>query len=322
MRIGVDASGKFGTGSGFEPTVVAAAVGTDRTFAEIREWGDRALGRWGIADRFDELHAKKLRPNERLEICEMLAERGDVRLSAVVTDPGLLGSAEAVALHRRRQREMAENTSPSTAEGQQRRRELLALLADPALQDGEYLLGACLPMVLTQAAQQAFCFFRTDDSRDEMSSFVVRIDEERAPTVRYSGGALLPTLGGDERFSFRFSRDWAEDPPHPFFERVRHPDGDGSRPQEIFDDIDWATSHSEMAIQVADVAAWVLARRIKRPEDVGAAECWDHLAPLLAGEGGRTFELFSIPPIRPDQAAMYQHLQFSHEPAWWLKPVA
>jgi hypothetical protein len=322
VRIGVDASGKFATGSGFEPTVVAAAIASDGTFRQIREWADDALRRWGIADRFDELHAKKLRPNERLEICEMLAERGDVRLSGVVTDPGLLGSAEAVALHRRRQRAKAEDASPATPEGQHRQRELLALLADEALQDGEYLLGACLPLVLTQAAQQAFCFFGTDDYRDEMFSFVVRIDEERAPTIRYSGGALFPTLGGDERFSFRFSRDWAKDPQHPFFERVRHPDGDGSWPQDIFDDIDWVASRSETAIQVADVAAWVLARRIKKPEDAAAAESFGHLAPLLAGEGGRRFALFSIPPIRADQAAMYQHLQFGQEPARWLKPMS
>lgn len=212
--------------------------------------------------------------------------------------------------------------SPTTAEGQQRQRDLIALLTDEALQDGEYLLGACLPLVLTLAAQQAFCFFRADDYREEMSSFVVRIDEETAPTMRYSGGALLPTLGGDDRFSFRFPQHWAEDPPHPFFERVRHPDGDGSWPQHIFDDVDWVSSRSETAIQVADVAAWVLARRIKRPEEEEAAECFDCLAPLLAGEGGRNFELFSIPPIRSDQALMYQHLQFGQEPAWWLKPVA
>jgi hypothetical protein len=132
MRIGVDASGKFSTGPGFEPTVVAAAVAADGTFAEIERWAGEELDRWGIADRHDELHAKKLRGDEKREICQMPSERGDVRLAAVVTDPGLLGSAEAVALHRRRQRHQAA-MSPKTEEGKQRQRELLALLNDEAL---------------------------------------------------------------------------------------------------------------------------------------------------------------------------------------------
>lgn len=93
MEIGVDASGKFLTGKPYEPTVVGAAVGTVGTFAEIGDWTADALARWGVADRFDELHAKKLRAHEKLEVCQMLAERGDVRLAAVMTDTLLLGSA-------------------------------------------------------------------------------------------------------------------------------------------------------------------------------------------------------------------------------------
>jgi hypothetical protein len=321
VQIGIDTSGKFSTGSGFESTVVAAAVGTDATSAEIGAWAADALQRWGLADRLSELHARELRMHRKLEICEMLAERGDVRLAAVVTDPGLLGSAEAVSLHRRRQREKATSTPATTAEGRQRRFDLVELLEDEALHDGEYLLGACLPLVLTQAAQQAFCFFQADEHRDEMASFEVRIDEETAPTMRYSGDALLPTLGGDERFSFRFPQHWATPPRHPFFERVRHPDGDGSRPQMIFDDLEWVSSESETAVQVADLAAWILARRINRPAERKTAEAFELLRPLLAGEGGRIFDLFSIPPVRADQAAMYQHLQFGEQPAWWLMPV-
>lgn len=54
MRIGIDTSGKFSTGPGFESTVVAAAVGTDAAFAEVAAWTIAALDRWGLSDKFDE----------------------------------------------------------------------------------------------------------------------------------------------------------------------------------------------------------------------------------------------------------------------------
>jgi hypothetical protein len=321
VRIGVDTSGKFTTNQGgFKSTAMVAAVGTDGAFQEIAAWTHSALSRWGIADRFSELRAKKLRAHEKLEVCQMLAERGDVRLAAVVTDPGLLGSSATVKRHRERQVEKAMTISPQTADGEQRQEELLALLQD-VLQDDDYLLAACLPLVLVEVTKRAFAFFAADAHRVDMARLIVRIDEETAPTVRYGGGALLPTLGGDERFRFTTPLHWRDDPVHPLLARTRHPDGDGYWPQLLFDDVDWVSSASEPAVQVADVAAWILARRVNEPTEQATADCFDMLAPLMVGGGGRRFELFSIPPVREDQASMYAHLRQGVQPDWWLQPV-
>jgi hypothetical protein len=255
VRIGIDTSGKFSTGPGFKSTVVAAAAGTDDAFDEIAAWTVAALRRWGIADRLDELHAKKLRAHEKLQVCEMLADRGDVRLAALATDPGLLRSADAVAGHRRPQRDKVWSSRAHTADGCQRRDDALALLDDPALHDDEYLLAACLPLILSAITQRAIGFFQHDTWRRDMASFVVCVDEETGPTIRYTGNALLPTLGGDERFSFRFPQGWRAPPVHPLLQRITHPDGDGIRPQALFDDVRWVSSHSEPAVQIADVVA-------------------------------------------------------------------
>jgi hypothetical protein len=40
----------------------------------------------------------------------------------------------------------------------------------------------------------------------------MRIDEEAAPTMKYTAGAFLPTLGGDARFSFRLPLHWRGNP--------------------------------------------------------------------------------------------------------------
>lgn len=320
MRIGIDTSGKFSTDRGtFQSTVVAAAAGTDQAFDEIAAWTDTALDRWGVADRFSELHAKKLRSHEKVEICQMLKSRGDLRLAAVITDPGLLGSSAAVAGHRKRQQEKAALMRPQTSEGKQRQHDLLALLGDPALHDDEYLLAACLPLVLAQVTQRAFGFFAADAYRSDMARLVVRIDEEAAPTVRYGGGALLPTLGGDGRFRFTTSLRWRDEPVHPLLTHAEHPDRDGYWPQRLFDDVQWVSSASEPAVQIADILAWVLARRINEPTEATTAACFELLAQLMAGEQGMRFELFSIPPIRDDQAAMYSHLQQGEQPEWWLQ---
>jgi hypothetical protein len=239
VRIGIDTSGKFSTGPEFESTVVAAAVGTDDAFAEVGAWTVAALDRWGLAHKLDELHAKKLWAAEKLEICQMLADRGDGQLAAVATDPGLLGSSEAVSRHRSRQRERALETRPTTAAGQDRHDALLQLLDDETLHDDEYLLVACLPLVLTDLAQRAFAFFAHDDHRTDMDRFILRIDEEAAPTMRYSDASLLPTLGGDDRFFFRFPTSWRDSPVHPLLKRIQHLDGDGVMPQERFNDVDW-----------------------------------------------------------------------------------
>jgi hypothetical protein len=45
------------------------------------------------------------------------------------------------------------------------------------------------------------------------------------------------------------------------------------------------------------------------------------IKPLLEGDHGATFTLFSVPPLRDDQLAMYAHLQRGVQPAWWLVPV-
>ncbi|MDX6587685.1 MAG: hypothetical protein QOI31_2158 [Solirubrobacterales bacterium] len=320
MRIGVDTSGKFETFPAFHATVVAAAAAPEHAMAEIEAWTDDALVRWDLADDLGELHAKELRAEHRLEVCQMLADRGDVRLAAIVTDSGLLGSPEAVQLHRRRQRCRAGKTSARSEEGGRRRQALLQLLDSRSLRDHEYLLAACLPLVLAQIAQRLFGFFAGDEWETEMSTMVVRVDQETAPTMRYSDSALLPTFGGDDRFAFRFPESWRE-PVHPLLARVRHPDGDGVRPQMLFDDIRWVSSHDDISVQLADVAAWILARRISRPTEEITSDAYELIAPLMAGEGGRTFELFSIPPVRPDQAAMYSHLQSFEEPQWWLKPA-
>jgi len=311
MRIGIDTSGKFSTASDeFTPTVLAAAVGTDAAFEEVATWTAEALARWGLADRLDELHAKELRSHRRLEICRMLSDRADIRLAAVATDPGLLGSAEAVNKHRRRQRDKAASTRPGTEEGLQRRRNILSLLDNEKLHDDEYLLAAGIPQVLMHAAQRAFCFFESDDYRADMSSFVVLIDEEAAPTMRYADGSLMPILGGDDRFSIRVPEHWRDDPTHPLLERIRHPERDGLRPQLLFDDVRWVSSAAEPAVQIADLAAWTLARRIKEPTEPKTAECFELLKPLLVDDVGRTLALFSVPPIREDQEAMYRHLQY------------
>ena len=171
VDVGIDTSGKFLTGEPYEPTVVAAAVASRATFDEIGHWIRAALERWGIADRLHELHAKKLRADEKLEVCKMLAERGDVRLAAVVTDTLLLGSPAALAKHRERQLALALEGRPITVDGKQRRMDLLTLLGDPTLSDGEYGLAAMLPLVITSAVQQALCFFRGDEHRADMSGF-------------------------------------------------------------------------------------------------------------------------------------------------------
>ena len=93
-------------------------------------------------------------------------------------------------------------------------------------------------------------------------------------------------------------------------------------PQELFNDVDWASSQEHPAIQIADVAAWVLARRMNKPAETDTAECFQLLQPLLAGEDGQTVRLFSIPPLREDQRAMYQHLAAEAQPPWWLMPVS
>lgn len=321
MEIGVDTSGKFLTGEPYEPTVVAAAVGTAATFAEIGDWTRDALARWGLADRFDELHAKKLRTHEKVELCEMLAERGDVRLAAVVTDTLLLGSAAALAKHRQRQLTLARARRPTTAEGEQRQADLLAFLGDDALSDGEYALAAILPLITTSVVQQALCFFRGDEYRGDMSGFRVLIDEETAPTMRYGDVSLLPSVGGDDRFSWRLPVEWRSAPVHPLLKKALHPDGDGLMPQAVLSAIEWVNSAAHPCVQIADVVAWVLRRAVAQPAERDTRDMFELIKPLLAGEHGVTFKLFSVPRLRDDQFALYAHLQRGVQPPWWLAPL-
>jgi hypothetical protein len=320
MLIGVDTSGKFLTAPDYQPTVAAAAVGPAGAFEEIGAWTSDALVRWGVSDRLGELHAAELNVAEKIEVCRMLAERSDIRLAAVATDSLLLGSSHALSHHRHRQREKAATARPRTEEGKRRLGQVLKLLDSRGLTDGDYALVAVLPLLSTAALQRAFGYFAGDLYREEMRGFDLLIDEEAAPTIRYAEGTLLATIAGDERFHLRIPEHWREETMHPLLETAMHEDGDGLKPQALFREMRWLESVKEPSVQVADMAAWVIQRAMLRPEEHETRRMFELLRPLLAGEGGESFELFSIARLRPDQEAMYRHLRDGVQPAWWLRP--
>lgn len=89
--------------------------------------------------------------------------------------------------------------------------------------------------------------------------------------------------------------------------RSEHPDGDGLMPQAMLGDMRWVSSAAHPCVRVADVAAWVLRRALAKPGERETVEMFEILKPLLEGEHGVTFQLFSVPPPRDDQLAMYSH---------------
>ena len=318
MKIGVDASGTFAMGEGFEPTVTAAAIGSTSTFEEIAGWTRDTLKRWG-EHKLTELHAKELSAGKFHEVCDMLGSRDDLRLAAVITDSQLMRSAAAVARHRERQRELAEATRATTDEGHRRRAAVLALLDDPKLRGPAYAFGATLPVLVVLALQQALVRFRRDADRDDMTTIELLVDSAPARTVEYTSGALLPIIGGDPRFTLLVPKEWSDEPMHPLLLRANHPDGEGLRPQELLSAIEYVDSKEHACVQVADIAAAVVRRRILDPSNAEWRASFDLLQPLLAGADGCCFEIFSISPLREDQVSMYSHLHGS-QPPWWLAP--
>jgi len=131
-------------GEGFEPTVIAAAIGSDATCDELVDWTADALSRWGLASKLAELHGSELFADKVNETCQMLSGRSDLRLAAVVTDSQLLCSSAAVERHRTRQRARALEARALTEEGARRQAAVLALLDDPKFRGAAYAFGATL----------------------------------------------------------------------------------------------------------------------------------------------------------------------------------
>jgi hypothetical protein len=265
MQLGVDASGGFSMGDGFEPTVIAASITPDAACDEIADWTADALSRWGLADKLTELHGKELFADKVNEVCRMLSGRGDLRISAVVTDSQLLCSPAAVERHRARQRARAIEARALTSEGTRRQAAVLALLDDTKFRGAAYAFGATLPLVVVGALQQAFCYFRARDWREDMTEIQLLIDKEPARTVEYTSDTLLPTIGGDSRFRLTIPDEWREPPPHPLLLRAIHIDGDGLQPQELISSMEYIDSKHYPCVQVADIAAYVIRRRIADP---------------------------------------------------------
>jgi hypothetical protein len=92
-------------------------------------------------------------------------------------------------------------------------------------------------------------------------------------------------------------------------------------PQAVLGDMTWVSSAAHLCVQVADVAGWVLRRALAQPGERETREMFGLIKPLLEGDHGATFTLFSVPPLRDDQLAMYAHVQRGVQPAWWLVPV-
>jgi hypothetical protein len=320
VLIGVDASGKFLTGPEYQPAVAAAAVGPTTAFEDIEAWTKDSLGRWELSGQLTELHANELKTSEMRETCQMLNARRDIRLAAIATDSLLLNSAAALEHHRRRQLAKACSSSARTEAGVQRRRQVLKLLENPGLVDGDYAFAATLPLLSAAVLQRAFGYFAGDEHRGEMDGFDLLVDKEAGPTIRYVEGTLLATIGGDGRFHLTTPDHWHEQPVHPLVTAAMHEDGNGLKPRALLRGLRWVESVDEPSVPVADIAAWVIRRAMLRPEESETRELFELLRPLLAGEKGEAFGLFSISRLRPDQKAMYAHLRDGIQPAWWLQP--
>jgi hypothetical protein len=153
-----------------------------------------------------------------------------------------------------------------------------------------------------------------------MRAVEIFVDPEAPPTKRYVKGTLLPTVSGDERFRLTVPEHWRRPPVHPFLEASMHADGDGLRAEVLLGDMSWPPSEERPAIQVADIAAWVIRRALTRPDEDLAREMFDLLKPLLVGAEGHAFELFSTVTLNQDLEALHSHLRDGDEPGWWLRP--
>jgi hypothetical protein len=326
--IGLDACGNFAptpNTAGFESSAVAAATVPPGARVDISAWTRQRLAAWGLEET-GELHAAELDWDQRREVCAMLGGRGDVYAAVIVTSNLLLRSEEAVTAHRARQCELAEASAAAaaTADGRRRGQRAVRLLSgsrvgQSRLNDREYALAAMVPLAVMGAAQRAFCFYAGDEWRPAMDELSLAMDDETPATVRYVSESLLPVIAGDERFRVVTPQHWRDDPVHPLLARTLHPDGEGYRAQGLLGDkIAWVRSHDEPAVQVADFAAWVVCRTITRPEERIARECFELLRPVLVGEGGRCFDLYSIGRLRPEDVAVYAHLHSAEQPSQWL----
>lgn len=331
MLIGIDAGGPFAAAPGdrgFESSAIAAAVAPSTAWADIADWTRERLPVWK-RERVDELHAAALDWPERLEVCAMLGARGDVHARVIVTSDLLLRSPAAAEAHRERQLHRAQKALAiaTTQDGRARGERACRLLAgervgQSRLSTRDYLLAAMIPMAVVGAAQQAICFFAEDEWRPEMEAFELVVDEETPAAVRYVLASLLPTIGGDDRFEFVFPDHWRQPPPHPMLGYATHAEGDGMAPQKMLGSARrWARSADEPAIQVADVAAWIVSRAITTPETPAARECFDLLRPVLVGAGGRCFDLFAIGGVRPEDAVLYEHLHSDAPPEWLVREL-
>jgi hypothetical protein len=320
VQIGIDASGKFETGEGYRPTVLAAAIGPDRAFTRIGEWTEEALRRWGRDGELAELHANELRDAERLEVCRMLAATEDIRLAAVATDSLLLGSAGALAAHRERQYAKSASTPALTEAGRRRKQEILRQLEGRRLRDADYAFGVVLARIGMAALSRVFGYFGAERWRDDLRAIEIFVDQEAPPTRRYAQDTLLVTVSGDERFRVITPEHWRRPPVHPFLQEVLHDDGDGLQAEALLGDMSWVASEERVAVQVADMAAWVVGRSLARPEDLVAREMLEALTPLLLGADGWVCEFFSPIEVGCDLEALYTHLRRGDQPGWWLVP--
>jgi hypothetical protein len=113
---------------------------------------------------------------------------------------------------------------------------------------------------------------------------------------------------------------WRRPPVHPFLQEVLHDDGDGLQAEALLGDMSWVASEERVAVQVADMAAWVVGRSLARPEDLVAREMLEALTPLLLGADGWVCEFFSPIEVGCDLEALYTHLRRGDQLGWWLVP--
>jgi hypothetical protein len=276
IHLASDESGNFHhlAGQGFDssgPSLWATVLCPESTRDSVETLVRELCARWDI----DELHAKTLPWPYRLEACAALAAT-DIRWVATVTDASLFSAEElvrwrveqAAKFERSWQASQARGTTHPEYEG--RDAEIRDLLSNARrVRPAHYLQHAVVaPGHIHACLSAAVRAFRAPRYDADWNGIRLVFDSKQGGGQALLREALRPILAATD-MTLDMPLDYLREG-HPLYANHRLPSG-GLDLRSLFGTSpEFVESSSEPLVQVADVVAWVLRRRLSRPDDADA----------------------------------------------------
>jgi hypothetical protein len=312
LHLFFDESGDFAfPDDRFDAYVQAVLICPDSLIKTIERYVAEKKAEWGL----DELHAVELNDDQLWEICRFIRSTR-LALLAQVTDTNAM-TQKIIESHRLDQAARIQKNyddwreaggrAPAIEEWYEAHIKRTAYPSRPT--NSEWVQSDLLIELIHRALNKTIAFYSDDRWRPDFEDFRFILDGKLpgklAAGEKQLQKILVPALGSG-RFDLIGVIEWRQPPVHPF--EAKYGTGDGTIDVNLLFEHGLQFEDSSAGLQLVDVVAYVIRRRILDPANDTIRWAWQTLRPLLIDLRGNPIALMRYRAGEDADTSLYASL--------------